>query len=126
MYRCDGVSIGKKSPIRKGESLNSLFIREYAAISAKAHQLLRRERSNHTLETNALVHEAYVRMVGADASNSPVNPDVLPISVGIMRKVLVDHARKKRSQKRGGDWKCGIDKQRFDCKTVIGLPDVPW
>lgn len=104
MYRCNDVSIGYKQSKESGETLNTLFSKNYGVIAARAHQMLRGERSDHTLQTNALVHEAYVRMIGMSGTQSQDNVGVLPISVSIMRKVLVDHARKKRSQKRGGDW----------------------
>ncbi|HEX6884375.1 MAG TPA: sigma-70 family RNA polymerase sigma factor [Planctomycetota bacterium] len=75
----------------------------YAELRALAAGLLRDEAARHTLQPTALVHEAYLRLAGAE-----VSPDweghrhFLGVAAKAMRSVLIDHARRKRAEKRGG------------------------
>ena len=77
---------------------------------ARAH--LRREGSDHTLQTTALVHEAYLRLVGLNRMTLENRTHFFAMAARLMREILVDHARRKNAVKRGG----GI--------TVVGLEDV--
>lgn len=61
---------------------------------------LRRERSCHTLQPTALVHEAYLRLSSLNRIQWSDRPLVLGIAAGIMRRILVDHARRKAALKR--------------------------
>jgi len=61
---------------------------------------LRRERRNHTLQATALVHEAYLRMAGQKASWQN-RAHFFGIAAQVMRRILVDHARAHRAEKRG-------------------------
>ena len=67
---------------------------------ARAHQ--RGERAGHTLQTTALVHEAYLRLVDLDRLTLRNRVHLLAMAARLMRQVLVDHARKRRAAKRGG------------------------
>jgi RNA polymerase sigma factor (TIGR02999 family) len=67
---------------------------------ARAH--LRRERPGHTLETTALVHEAYVRLAGQTELSPDDRTRFFAIASNTMRRVLVDYARERRRLKRGG------------------------
>ncbi len=60
------------------------------------------ERPGHSLQATALVNEAYVRLVDADAVAWQDRAHFLAVSARVMRRILVDHARARRSQKRGG------------------------
>jgi RNA polymerase sigma factor (TIGR02999 family) len=68
---------------------------------ARAH--LRREPPNHTLDPTALVHEAYVRLVSVDRMTIDGRTHFLSLAARLMHQVLVDHARRKRADKRGGE-----------------------
>jgi RNA polymerase sigma-70 factor (ECF subfamily) len=61
----------------------------------------RRERADHSLNTTALVHEAYVKLIGLSRISWRNRAHVLALCAQAMRRVLVDHARARRAQKRG-------------------------
>jgi RNA polymerase sigma factor (TIGR02999 family) len=88
---------------RAGEStaLDELMPLVYSELRRLAKQALRGEADGHTLRTTALVHEAYVRLVGSDV-HWEGSGHFMRIASRAMRRVLVDHARKRKSQKRGG------------------------
>lgn len=67
---------------------------------ARAH--LRRERTGHTLDTTALVHEAYVQLAGNTGPSWRGRPRFFAFLSRVMRHVLVDHARRRSALKRGG------------------------
>jgi RNA polymerase sigma factor (TIGR02999 family) len=68
--------------------------------------------AGHTLQPTALVHEAYLRLVGADQRSWQNSRHFLAAAAEAMRHILIDSARKKRRLKRGGDW------QRVDLEEV--------
>jgi RNA polymerase sigma-70 factor (ECF subfamily) len=74
----------------------------YEELRRLARQRLRDERSEHTLDTTALVHEAYLRLFQQKALDAPTRADFFAIASNTMRRVLVDYARARRRQKRGG------------------------
>jgi len=67
-----------------------------------AHYMVR-ERSDHTLQTTALVHEAYLRLVDQQKSTWQNRAHFYGAAAQVMRRILVDHARARRAEKRGGD-----------------------
>jgi len=67
-----------------------------------AHHYMRRERAGHSLQTTALVNEAYLRLVDAQYVKWQNRAHFLAMSARLMRRVLVDIARSKHAQKRGG------------------------
>ena len=67
-----------------------------------AHRHMRRENAGHTLQTSALVNEAYLRLVDQTRMRWQDRAHFFAIAAQIMRRVLVDHARKRRYAKRGG------------------------
>ncbi len=67
-----------------------------------AHHYMRRERAGHTLQTTALVNEAYVRLVDASRIEWRDRAHFFAVSANLMRRILVDFARKRGYQKRGG------------------------
>lgn len=85
-------------------ALGELMPLVYGELQRLAHHALRGESSGHTLQTTALVHEAYVRLVGADVEWQG-SKHFYRIAARAMRRVLVDHARKRSSRKRGGERK---------------------
>lgn len=76
----------------------------YGELRRAAQQLLGQERGDHTLQATALVHEAYVRLVGGDAVAWKSHRHFFATAARAMRHILVDHARSKNRNKRGGDW----------------------
>jgi RNA polymerase sigma-70 factor, ECF subfamily len=75
----------------------------YSELRRIAEKYLRRERKNHTLQPTALVNEAYLRMFASAAPNIADKAHFLAIASQIMRRILVDYARARSSEKRGGD-----------------------
>ena len=74
----------------------------YGELRTLAAIYLRRERGGHTLEPTALVNEAFLRLVDSNALEEPDQAHFLAIAANVMRRVLVEHARAKAAQKRGG------------------------
>jgi RNA polymerase sigma factor (TIGR02999 family) len=79
-----------------------LFPLVYEELRAIAHRRLRREREGHTLNTTGLVHEAYVELVGRPGGEWRSRAHFLAVASRVMRHVLIDYARARRSAKRGG------------------------
>src|ERR671933_626006 len=67
-----------------------------------AHQYISRERPGHTLQTSALINEAYVRLVDQKNVQWANRSHFFAISAQIMRRILIDHARRHAYAKRGG------------------------
>lgn len=82
------------------ESLTPLVYENLRQIAARQ---MSREKSGHTLSATALVHEAYLRLLGADVPFQD-RAHFLAVAAREMRRVLVDSARAKHRQKRGADW----------------------
>ena len=82
------------------EDVDSLLYSELRALAA---DFLRRERPDHTLQATALVHEAWMRLSVQDDSRWGNRAQFFALAAQAMRRVLVDHARRRRADKRGGD-----------------------
>ncbi len=75
----------------------------YEELHRLAHHYMRRERDDHTLQTTALVNEAYVRLAGISHLHGDDRAQFFALAATIMRRVLVDHARARGRERRGGD-----------------------
>jgi RNA polymerase sigma factor (TIGR02999 family) len=75
----------------------------YAELREQAARYLRRERSGHTLQTTALVHEAYLRLIELRRIDWQNRAQFFAIAARLMRRILVEHARSRRAAKRGAD-----------------------
>lgn len=75
----------------------------YEQLKQLARRRLRAERSDHTLNTTALVHEAYLQLAGADQGRWQDRAHFFAAASRVMRHLLVDHARARNAYKRGGD-----------------------
>jgi RNA polymerase sigma factor (TIGR02999 family) len=84
-------------------ALDDLFPVVYEELRRLARHYMRRERRGHTLETGALVNEAYVRLVGNDHIEWRNRGHFYAVAARTMRRILVDHARTRGYQKRGGN-----------------------
>jgi RNA polymerase sigma factor (TIGR02999 family) len=74
----------------------------YDELHRQADHLLRRESPGHTLQTTALVHEAYLRLVDQRQAHWQNRAQFFGIAAQLMRRILVDHFRRHRAAKRGG------------------------
>jgi RNA polymerase sigma factor (TIGR02999 family) len=79
-----------------------LFVLVYAELRRRAAGQFRRERQGHTLSPTALVHEAYLRLMGQDRARWQNRAHFFAIASEMMRRVLVEHARKRKAAKRPG------------------------
>lgn len=76
----------------------------YAELRALAGSYFRHQRSDQTLQPTALVHEAFLRLVDQTAVQWNDRAHFFAVAATAMRQILADHARRRRSQKRGGGW----------------------
>ena len=87
-----------------GDVLGELLPLVYDELRRLAAGYLRRERPGHTLQPTALVHEAYLRMVDQSQVHWQNRAHFLGVAAQMMRRILVDHARGQKAEKRGGDF----------------------
>ena len=93
-------------PPRAGDpapGLDRLMVVAYQELRQIAHRRMQGERSGHTLQTTALVNEAYLRLRELRHIDWQDRPRFLAVAAGTMRRILVDQARAFRADKRGGD-----------------------
>lgn len=86
----------------EANAMAGLTERVYAELRALAAHYIQRERSGHTLEPTALVHEVFLRLIDSKGLHANDRRHFFAIAAGAMRRVLVDHARTRDAAKRGG------------------------
>lgn len=97
----------------------------YAELRRRAAAYLRRERPDHTLQPTALVHEAYLRLVGQERVAWQNRAQFFGIAAQMMRRVLIDHARAHQAAKRPhGAWRVVVEEQHAiaappDCELML-------
>lgn len=84
------------------EVLDTLVPLVYKELHIQAHRYLRSERANHTLQTTALINEAYLRLVEQKDMRWQNRAHFLGMAANMMRRILVDYAKTKYRAKRGG------------------------
>jgi RNA polymerase sigma-70 factor, ECF subfamily len=100
------------------DALDALIPVVYAELRTIADAYLRRERSGHTLQPTALVHEAWLRLVKQDPVGFEHRKQFYALAAQAMRRILVDHARSAAADKRGG----GAAKTPLD-EAVVPVAD---
>ena len=95
---------GARDPALRDADLSRLLELTYAELNAIARALMSHERVAHTLQPTALVHEAYLKLVGSAPSHLADRSHFLAVAARAMRQVLVDHARRHLAERRGGGW----------------------
>ena len=102
-------------------ALEALLPLVEAELRRLARAYMARERVGHTLQTTALVNEAYLRLVDAQHVDWQDRAHFLGIAARLMRRVLVDHARRRDGKKRGA----GVPKVELDeAMAIVPAPDV--
>jgi RNA polymerase sigma-70 factor (ECF subfamily) len=96
-------------------ALDKLYALVYNELRRLAHGYLRRERKGHTLQTTALINEAYLRLVDQKQVHWANRSHFFAISAQIMRRILIDHARRYNYAKRGG----GAERVSLDATAVV-------
>jgi len=99
-------------------ALQALVPLVYKELRAVAHGYLRRERPGHTLQTTALVHEAYLRLADQRPFSTENRAHFVGVAARLMRQILVDYARSHRAAKRGPDHKLDLD-------AALAIPKMP-
>jgi RNA polymerase sigma factor (TIGR02999 family) len=100
------------------EALQALVPLVYKELRAVAHGYLKRERPGHTLQTTALVHEAYLRLADQRPFDTENRAHFIGVAARLMRQILVDYARSHRAAKRGPDRKVELD-------AALAVPQMP-
>jgi RNA polymerase sigma factor (TIGR02999 family) len=98
------------------KDLEALLPLVYDELRRLAHHHLKNEHPGHTLQSTALVHEAYFRLVGQDLPEWESRAHFFAIAAQLMRQILVDYARRRRASKRGS----GVCMLTLD--DAVGLP----
>ena len=91
------------------QALEALVPLVYRELHGLAHHYLRGERSGHTLQTTALIHEAYLRLVKQGPFHTKNRMHFVAVAATLMRQMLVDHGRRYRAAKRGADCRVKLD-----------------
>lgn len=101
-------------------ALDQLIPLVYDELRLQAARYLRHERPRHTLQTTALVHEAYLKLVAQDKVHWRNRAHFFGIAATLMRRILIDHARSRHAARRGGgsDLKLTMD-------AALGVTDEP-
>ena len=87
---------------RRGDSADALLKLVYTELRRKAHNYLRKERAGHTLQTTALVHEAYLKLAEQRSVAWESRSHFYAIAATMMRRILIDYAKSKHRVRRGG------------------------
>lgn len=109
-------------------SRDELIVNVYNELRRLASAYLRRERADHTLQPTALVHEAYMRLKAQKGVDWRNREHFLGVAAAMMRRVLVDHARSHKRDKRGGGLKLPLaDADGFaegEVQDVVALDEA--
>jgi RNA polymerase sigma factor (TIGR02999 family) len=98
------------------EALHALVPLVYKELRRLAHYHLQSERSDHTLQSTALVHEAYLRLMGGQPVELQDRAHFIAVASRQMRQVLVDYARGRKASKRDGG--CKIEFEHLDALPI--------
>ena len=101
------------------EAAERVFPLIYGELRRLAAKELRREREGHTLQATAIVHEAYLRLVGQEGFEWPSRAQFFAFAAHLIRRILVDYARQHNCRKRGGR------AERVTLVDAMGLVDAP-
>ena len=115
--------------VGRGEMAHELMPLVYEELKALASAQFMRERAGHTLEPTALVHEAYIRLADLTQIDWQGRTHFLAVGAIQMRRVLVDHARRRDAAKRGGSLQRvtlhdGASDEAGDTIDVLALDDA--
>lgn len=91
------------------ESLRSLVPLVYNELRRLAHYHLRKERPNHTLQTTALVHEAYLCLTRQQTVDLEDRAHLIAVCANLMREILIQYARRRKAAKRDGGYRLTLD-----------------
>jgi RNA polymerase sigma factor (TIGR02999 family) len=110
---------------RQGDkaALDRLTALVYDSIRRIAHRYVQRERDGHTLQTTALVNEAYVRLAGSQNIDWQNRAHFFAVTAQVMRRILIDHARRRHYTKHGGEMqRVAFDEAIATAQPVMSKP----
>jgi len=87
---------------QRGDSSDALLNLVYGELRRQAHRYLQRERAGHTLQTTALVHEAYLKLARQENVQWESRSHFFAIAATLMRRILIDYAKARHRVRRGG------------------------
>jgi RNA polymerase sigma factor (TIGR02999 family) len=96
----------------------------YDELRRVASRYMSRENDGHTLQATALVHEAYFKLVGQHDQNWQNRAHFVGVAAQLMRRILIDHARAKHAEKRGGDDRLLVTLHEEILAPAGSAPDV--
>jgi RNA polymerase sigma factor (TIGR02999 family) len=99
------------------ESLHRLLSLVYSELRRLAHNYLRKERPDHTLQSAALVHEAYLRLMKQQPMHFENRAHFFAVSAQLMRQILVEYARRRKAAKRDPGYKLTLDESLVPART---------
>lgn len=105
------------------KAANKLLPLVYEELRRLAAQRMARERPGQTLQATALVHEAYIRLVGSEAQNWKGRTQFFTAAAEAMRRILIENARRKQRLKRGGG-QAGINLDDVDLAVAEPAEDI--
>ncbi len=108
----------------RAAAIDELLPYIYNDLHRRAAAYLRHERINHTLQPTALVHEAYLRLIGQDRVEWKSRGHFFAVAAQAMRRILVDHAKHRHREKRGGAAEDVRLDDGFDVAAIVGNVDV--
>ncbi len=103
------------------EALRALVPLVYTELRRLAHHYLQGENPGHTLESTALVHEAYLRLADRKPLQLQNRAHFFAVASHLMRQILVDYARRRRRAKRGGGCRLTLDEAVFSCGFSVAF-----
>jgi len=110
------------------DALHTLVPIVYNELRAVAHRYLQRERRPHTLQTEALVHEAYLRLLDGRPVATDSRAHFVAVAARLMRHILVDYARTRQAAKRGNgelvELTLGMDRAQPQSADVVVVDDA--
>jgi RNA polymerase sigma factor (TIGR02999 family) len=110
------------------EAVHALLPLVYTELRRLAHQYLRKERPGHTLQSTALVHEAYLRLEKQGEVKFENRAHFMAICAQLMRQILVEYARRRGAAKRDGGYKLSLDDVVVSAKNrnldLVALDDA--
>lgn len=123
MPASSGQVTGLLAQLREGnqEAANELILLIYNDLRRIAGAYMQGERRGHTLQSTALVHEAYVRLTGGEPVEWQNRAHFFAIAAHTMRQVLLDYARRRHADKRGGAGACKVN---LDAELLVGTDSL--
>lgn len=115
----------RESSEGNAEAMKILWPQVYAELKRLARNYMAKERSGHTLQATALVHEAFMKLFEGKPVNFQDRGHFFAVAAQAMRQIMVDHAKAKRAKKRGGgDIKIAFDEKIHSSDAVDSQPDI--